>query len=206
MAHFGSEQYVYFIRSPINGLIKIGWSRFHPDSRFADIQACSPVHLEKVGVIRRDETWERHLHSLFRKGREHSEWFRPISPLLDYIRDEVGPWPEPEPDLRVRRGNPVDPAMTPSFDGLHGEVDRLRDCLIETGLTKNRVRLMTPERMRKYVHSLARKGGEAKVRTIREEHSRMMARKDSVIEGLKRENREMRLLLGSSTIATEMSR
>jgi hypothetical protein len=85
--------YVYFIKCPANGLIKIGWTVRHPDLRFLGLSAASPVDLEKIGVLRTRRYTEKRLHRRFRNLRVKGEWFSPREKLLAFIAKYAKPWP-----------------------------------------------------------------------------------------------------------------
>jgi hypothetical protein len=86
--------YIYFIRCPSNGRIKIGFSERDPDSRFKIFDIGSPVTIEKFALMR--GTWgkEGELHSRFYEYRAKGEWFDSHDALLAYIRENARPWQE----------------------------------------------------------------------------------------------------------------
>jgi hypothetical protein len=88
------EGYVYFVRCPLNGMIKVGYSWVSPNSRFEVIRVSSPVPVEKVAIIRASQVMERDYHFRFDEFWDHAEWFRPNSGLADLIREEGQDWEE----------------------------------------------------------------------------------------------------------------
>jgi hypothetical protein len=87
--------WVYFIQAEGNGLIKIGWTDQHPETRLTGLRTMSPVRLMPLGVLRRrDRVGERNTHLRFVHLRQHGEWFEPGRDLLDFIRDRAKPWPK----------------------------------------------------------------------------------------------------------------
>lgn len=87
------DGYVYFVRCPANGLIKIGHTgRVDPWLRFEGLLASSPVPLEVLGVIPASKEFEKSLHVAFAAWWHHNEWFEPSEPLLAFIAREIPPW------------------------------------------------------------------------------------------------------------------
>ena len=96
---------VYFIKAPINSLIKIGTTS-NLTKRLRDLRFMSPAPLEPMGYHEGDHAEERELHVMFRHARSHGEWFRPTPDVLDYIHHHAKPWPpecDPAPRTRRRR-------------------------------------------------------------------------------------------------------
>ena len=87
-----STGYVYFVHAPINGLIKIGFSRESPDSRLSDFQRGSPVPIERLGIIRAGIQFEGKLHRRFAHLNSHGEWFKPGDDLMAFVREWAWPW------------------------------------------------------------------------------------------------------------------
>jgi hypothetical protein len=112
-----SGGYVYFIRAPINGLIKIGHTRNHPHVRLRELRANSPVPLKFLGCLPGDlgKGKEHELHVQFRHLRQHHEWFEPGPDLLDFIENYVDEWPnESEPPGHEDSQRPDRVASLPS--------------------------------------------------------------------------------------------
>jgi hypothetical protein len=84
--------YVYFVRCPFNGYIKIGYSWGNPESRFQVIQIHSPVPVERYAIMVGDETLEFKLHSRFDEHRDHGEWFKPSPELYAFIAEHTREW------------------------------------------------------------------------------------------------------------------
>jgi hypothetical protein len=89
--------FVYFIRCPANGLIKIGYTADHPDMRLNRYRLYSPVPIEPMGVIRGEMEAERGIHARFRDLWSHGEWFRSSPELVAFIEAEAAPWPARQP-------------------------------------------------------------------------------------------------------------
>lgn len=87
-----STGYVYFVLSPINQLVKIGYSTRHPDYRFSLFRVGCPVVLLRNGFIRADKNLEKELHRVFAHHRSHGEWFRYESDVRAYIRKYAEEW------------------------------------------------------------------------------------------------------------------
>jgi hypothetical protein len=86
------DGYVYFVRCPLNGFIKIGYSWGDPESRFQMIQVHSPVPVKRHAVMVGDETLEFKLHSRFDEYRDHGEWFKPSPGLDAFIAEHAREW------------------------------------------------------------------------------------------------------------------
>lgn len=100
--------WVYFLRCPANGLIKIGFTGSQASwARFQDIATASPVPLEPMGLLPGGRSLEAALHVAFAPHCHHAEWFEPAPVLLDFIRREARPWIDAPPrkfgDPIVRR-------------------------------------------------------------------------------------------------------
>lgn len=72
-------RYVYFIAG--GEFVKIGVAK-DPHTRLKDIATTSPYPLTLLGFYPGTELDERVLHTRFRKGRAHREWFRKATPGL----------------------------------------------------------------------------------------------------------------------------
>ena len=66
------EQYTYFIKNPLNGLIKIGRSE-DVEKRFKSLRTGAGIALELLFYIERDV--EKELHIKYNKQRKIGEWF-----------------------------------------------------------------------------------------------------------------------------------
>lgn len=90
-SHFASVDAggsVYFIRSGLDGPIKIGRSR-RPYARLDDLQATSAERLDLLLILDGGAALERDLHARFAEHRLHGEWFEPAPTLLRYLRDKA---------------------------------------------------------------------------------------------------------------------
>jgi hypothetical protein len=76
---------VYFVQVENSGPIKIGFTRGNPALRVASLQQASPYVLRWIGFISALPSKERELHDLFVEFRLRSEWFHPVTPILNYI-------------------------------------------------------------------------------------------------------------------------
>lgn len=81
---------VYFIRSPINNLIKIGSTGNPIKTRFRAIVLGSPVPLDLMGHHPGTLADEIATHRRFAHLREHGEWFRAEPDLLQHIEEMCG--------------------------------------------------------------------------------------------------------------------
>jgi hypothetical protein len=90
--------YVYFIRSPINDLVKIGVTTRSPQWRLEKFRIGSPVPLEPIGAIPGGEREERILHQAFAAYRDHGEWFRYRGLLRQCVEEHAWTWPDPRHD------------------------------------------------------------------------------------------------------------
>lgn len=84
--------YVYFIRARRENLMKIGYSRSHPDSRFRQLRTANATPLEAVGYMEGTLESEVQVHEIFRRSWSHGEWFRITPSLESYIRKNTTPW------------------------------------------------------------------------------------------------------------------
>lgn len=66
------------------GPVKIGRAG-DPEQRLVAMQRDSPVPLELLATIRGRPILELQLHYRFREAALHSEWFRPVPELLEFI-------------------------------------------------------------------------------------------------------------------------
>lgn len=94
--------WIYFIRCPSNGLIKIGWTEKPPAGRFVSLRSMSPVPLEPLALVRGLPMLETRLHARFRDDWSHGEWFRPSELLMAFVADEAEPWTVPVGKQRRR--------------------------------------------------------------------------------------------------------
>lgn len=81
------HSWVYFIRCPANGLIKVGFTD-HPDPwiRIELVAGASPVPVEVLGVVPGGRYLEKNLHAAFAPYWHHNEWFEPAPALVDFIK------------------------------------------------------------------------------------------------------------------------
>jgi hypothetical protein len=83
------DGFVYFLKSPINNMVKIGFTNSLESRRLEDIRLMSPVPLRLLGTIRGSAATERSLHRRFAELRHHGEWFTIDESLEDFIRSNV---------------------------------------------------------------------------------------------------------------------
>ncbi len=81
------EGFVYFLCGSVGDdlIVKIGYTRRHPDERHADIQPCSPVCLDFFGYVVGGQDLEKKFHRTFAPRRLHGEWFLADGKLHDFI-------------------------------------------------------------------------------------------------------------------------
>ena len=82
-------EYIYFIKSISNGLIKIGYTT-NINKRFNGLKTMSPVDIELIKVINGDIKKEKDIHEKFKNIRHHGEWFSPSQELLGFIDRKRG--------------------------------------------------------------------------------------------------------------------
>lgn len=70
----GFNGYVYFIKNPASGLIKIGYSK-NPWARLSELRRNYGSELSVVATIKTVEKTETTIHSIFEKFRVEGEWF-----------------------------------------------------------------------------------------------------------------------------------
>jgi hypothetical protein len=78
---------VYFVQQKGNpeGLIKIGKTTMvNVLDRLADLQIGSPVILQILRVLPKEKD-DHPYHRMFIQARCHSEWFRPVPKLMEFI-------------------------------------------------------------------------------------------------------------------------
>jgi hypothetical protein len=86
-----SRGYIYFLRCPLNGLVKIGWTGVSPRMRLAGVGTMSPIRLEPIGVIPGPKVDEAEFHRRFEAFRSHGEWFRDNQELSELMA-QLDPW------------------------------------------------------------------------------------------------------------------
>lgn len=79
-----SESSVYFLHSPANNRVKIGYST-NPSNRIRSILTSSPTELKLLAVINGTRDDEQLLHQRFAHLRVHLEWFSAEPELLQHI-------------------------------------------------------------------------------------------------------------------------
>jgi hypothetical protein len=82
--------YVYFVLSPTNGLVKIGFSKSYPDARLNQLRIGSPVPLERLAYFYATRRHERRLHRRFDHLWSHGEWFKDGPEIREAIRQRRG--------------------------------------------------------------------------------------------------------------------
>lgn len=80
-------KHIYVICCPLNGLIKIGFSKM-PTQRLKNLQNMSPVPLVLVKLLTGTQSDEAAIHKRFNKYKHHSEWFFPTDEILQFIESE----------------------------------------------------------------------------------------------------------------------
>lgn len=105
---------VYFAQDTDSQLIKIGRVKNFEDveARINALQLGSPVKLNTLTVLNCNPHYETKLHQKFAHLREHGEWFRPTSELLDFIG-------------QIKRTGEVDLDRTEFVAWIEGELTRL---------------------------------------------------------------------------------
>lgn len=76
--------FVYFLRNPNDGNIKIGTSG-NVDSRYLSLCHQHKSTLEFLSAIKGNRTLEAELHKQFAPAALGHEWFSPLPELMDYI-------------------------------------------------------------------------------------------------------------------------
>lgn len=78
--------FVYFLRRPEDGLIKIGWSQNIIQRLEALRQEHGPLEILAItsGGPLAEEAW----HDCYKDLREHGEWFKPEEDLMVWFDDE----------------------------------------------------------------------------------------------------------------------
>lgn len=112
--------FVYFIHSPSNGMVKIGYSDGHPSTRLRRLRATCPVPLDPLGYVRGGRSLEMALHGRFVESWSHGEWFRETSELMDLIWNRTRRWDYAGPKFRRQL-----PVTTP------GETDEIERFMTE---------------------------------------------------------------------------
>jgi hypothetical protein len=80
-----SKDMVYFFRSTMTGLIKIGISG-NVNNRKKALEKKQGCKLEILKIINGGSKKERELHEMFAEFRTIGEWFEPDKKILDYIK------------------------------------------------------------------------------------------------------------------------
>jgi hypothetical protein len=144
------EGFVYFIRCPSNGMIKIGWTADDPERRLRALSTGSPEEFERLGTIPGSCADEAALHRLFADSRVRGEWFRPNREIIEYIRVYTGIWSAPPARARLRVPAPPRPPSTmavgSSDDDLNAGYLALAEVLRERGARMWREQLQAPPR------------------------------------------------------------
>ena len=83
---------VYFAQDGDDGPIKIGTSKYVA-RRLRSLQISAPRPLRLLGTMPGGHGLERELHRQFADLQVHGEWFRPESPLTEYIRTHAASSP-----------------------------------------------------------------------------------------------------------------
>jgi hypothetical protein len=88
----GTSGWVYFVRCPTNGLVKIGHTKYQPVRRFRDLFVGSPVPLEILATMPGQIPDEYAMHSRFFSSWSHGEWFHETDEMHAFIRDHADRW------------------------------------------------------------------------------------------------------------------
>jgi hypothetical protein len=111
-----SAEHVYFVQGLMGGPIKIGTAG-DVEARFKAIQACSPVPLRVLHVIRdTGRTIEAKIHRRFALYRLHGEWFENTGELLQYIHELKEQTKEAKKPLEHGQVGSHEPTMDPIRD------------------------------------------------------------------------------------------
>jgi len=81
----GPEAVIY--RNPDSDAVrvKIGYTRYNPQTRLGALQCGSPVPLELIAYIDGTQELERAFHGAFAELRSHGEWFYVEHKLRDFL-------------------------------------------------------------------------------------------------------------------------
>jgi len=80
-----TQTYTYFVQAKKTGLIKIGRA-VDVEKRLKPLQQGSPDVLTLLGTVPESLHDEESVHKRFIQERTHSEWFKPSSRLLKFIK------------------------------------------------------------------------------------------------------------------------
>lgn len=67
---------VYFLKNPMTGLVKVGYTG-NLKQRLATLERAAGTSLERLAIHLGGREYEQHLHKVMARFREHGEWFRP---------------------------------------------------------------------------------------------------------------------------------
>ena len=84
---------IYFVRSGLDGPIKIGFTRKEPYYRIRELQTAHPEKLFLLATAVGTVADEKMFHKRFLPYQLHGEWFRPAPELINYIY--------PLPDIEI---------------------------------------------------------------------------------------------------------
>lgn len=127
------KEYVYFLRNPTNGLVKIGTSR----DLYGRIQALRAEHgakLELIGYFHGGEIIENEMHKKFLHLNFQREWFHSTTELIDYATTRTLPLDQVKPAVRDAAGD--DPLWAPMLAVLKAmtvaEIMKCTECSART--------------------------------------------------------------------------
>ncbi len=83
--YFIAPEAVFYRSEESLQVVKIGFTRYHPNRRMYDLQTVSPVTLELLAFIDGDVQLERAFHDTFMELRSHGEWFILDGKLHDFL-------------------------------------------------------------------------------------------------------------------------
>jgi len=99
-----ANNFVYFMKDPHTGLIKIGQSK-NPEKRMKSIRTNHPG--VTILATMEDHSLERELHDRFSHCRREGEWFEPSHALMLYIKGHSGRPDLPETEIQQDDNWPV---------------------------------------------------------------------------------------------------
>jgi hypothetical protein len=102
-----SNNYVYFVRNPNTGEVKIGRS-YNPEDRIKDIEREAGCKLEVMIVLDAPDL-EKELHARFTNQRTKGEWFKPDQEMLEFIlAQKFAAYNPQKPEEVLRQLGPLD--------------------------------------------------------------------------------------------------
>jgi Meiotically up-regulated gene 113 len=86
--YLGRDGFVYFAQVNTNGPVKIGFTTSNPAIRIRAAQQACPYKLNWLGYFAGSMADEQALHKRFDRYRLRGEWFRPVAPILEFIKSK----------------------------------------------------------------------------------------------------------------------